>query len=385
MKILVVHNSLNDSKSLSGALRHFLVMANEWNAMGHQTDFLCAKCAFPQIRELAPRSKIISSDNFCDATKFVMQTWRYLPAYAWRMVTCYFTRFPEKYDVVFSSSQILFEILPSMVIARRLKAKLAVKIHHVVSAQRKPTGIFDRLFCHFEKRSGKWIHERVDRLICSTQIVLDHFHDIQRSIGVPLSPALTSGYGVDTAAFDPLPEDPKLYDVVHLARIHQTKGVMDLPEIWKAVCQKHPAAKLLVIGEGPHRARMEEAFRAAGLNDSVTITGGVDEATKNRLVRQSKIGLSVSYEEGWGLSVNEFLAAKLPVVAYRLPVFDVVFKNQLVTVPIGDKPAAANAIIDLLENSDRCRLLGSQGRDFVQQYDVRSVALNELGALKDLF
>lgn len=69
MKILVVHNSLNDSKSLSGALRHFLVMANEWTAMGHQTDFLCAKCAFPQIRELAPHAGLISSDNLFDATQ----------------------------------------------------------------------------------------------------------------------------------------------------------------------------------------------------------------------------------------------------------------------------------------------------------------------------
>ena len=163
MKILVVHNSLNDSKSLSGALRHFLVMANEWTAMGHQTDFLCAKCAFPQIRELAPHAGLISSDNLFDATQYISQTWRYLPAYAWRLITCHFTRLPEKYDVVFASSQILFEIQPAMVLARRLGAKLAVKIHHVVSAQRKPTGFFDRLFCYFERRSGQWIHDRGDR------------------------------------------------------------------------------------------------------------------------------------------------------------------------------------------------------------------------------
>ncbi|MSU05057.1 MAG: glycosyltransferase [Pedosphaera sp.] len=385
MKILVVHNSLNDSKSLSGALRHFLVMANEWTAMGHQTDFLCPKCAFPQIRELAPHAGLISSDNLFDATQYISQTWRYLPAYAWRLITCHFTRLPEKYDVVFASSQILFEIQPAMVLARRLGAKLAVKIHHVVSAQRKPTGFFDRLFCYFERRSGQWIHDRGDRLICSTQIVLDHFHEIQQSLGISPSPGLTSGYGVDTAAFDQLTGEPKLYDVVHLSRIHQTKGVLDLPEIWHAVRAKHPHAKLLIIGEGPHRARTDQAFRDLGLSESVTFTGGIDELTKNRLVRQSKIGLSVSYEEGWGLSVNEFLAAQLPVVAYRLPVFDLVFKNQLESVPLGDKQAAAKSICLLLENPDRCEELGVLGRAFVQSYDIGSVARAELAALQSLF
>ena len=39
MKILIVHNTLNDSRSLSGALRHFLYASEEWNALGHQTDY----------------------------------------------------------------------------------------------------------------------------------------------------------------------------------------------------------------------------------------------------------------------------------------------------------------------------------------------------------
>src|ERR1051325_4113188 len=92
MKILIVHNTLNDSKSLSGALRHFLFMANEWTASGHQTDFLIAKCAFPQISAFCPNSRLISSDNIFDATNYVEKTWRYFPAYAWRMLTPHFTR-----------------------------------------------------------------------------------------------------------------------------------------------------------------------------------------------------------------------------------------------------------------------------------------------------
>src|ERR1044071_3229042 len=99
MRILIVHNTLNDSRSLSGALRHFLFMANEWTAAGHQTDFVAARAGFPQIGGLAPNSKLISSDNIFDATNYVQKTWRYFPAYGWRMLTPHFTRLPARYDV----------------------------------------------------------------------------------------------------------------------------------------------------------------------------------------------------------------------------------------------------------------------------------------------
>src|SRR5262245_9301742 len=85
MRILIVHNTLNDSRSVSGVLRHYAWMANEWIAAGHQTDFVVASCGFPQLRELAPHSRLFSSNHFFDATRYLSQTWRYFPPYAWRM------------------------------------------------------------------------------------------------------------------------------------------------------------------------------------------------------------------------------------------------------------------------------------------------------------
>src|SRR5688500_12325276 len=127
MRILIVHNTLNDSRSLSGALRHFLYMANEWNAHGHQTDFLAAKAGFPQISQLAPASKLICSDGLFDATKYLAQTWRYFPAYGYRMLTPHLTRL-EKYDVILASTQLIVEVYPALVIAQKQKAKLVAKV-----------------------------------------------------------------------------------------------------------------------------------------------------------------------------------------------------------------------------------------------------------------
>ena len=53
MRILLVHNTLNDSVSISGVLREYVNMARVWVAEGHTVDFLTGRVAQAQLRELA--------------------------------------------------------------------------------------------------------------------------------------------------------------------------------------------------------------------------------------------------------------------------------------------------------------------------------------------
>jgi glycosyltransferase involved in cell wall biosynthesis len=189
------------------------------------------------------------------------------------------------------------------------------------------------------------------------------------------------GYGLDLSLFLPPVEKPE-FDVVILGRLHVHKGVLDLPEIWSRVRQSKPDAKLLIIGEGAHRPLVEQGLQKLGLTSSVTFTGGVPEREKNELLARSRIGLSLSFEEGWGLSVNEYLATGLPVVAYHLPIYDEVFPGLLETVPSGNKEAAAANILRLLQNQSLSESIGSRGREFVKRYDYRNVAEAELNGIR---
>ena len=138
-----------------------------------------------------------------------------------------------------------------------------------------------------------------------------------------------------------------------------------------------------MIGEGSHRPRAEQLVREAGLSNSVTFTGGIPEAEKNRLIGQCKIGISLSYEEGWGVAINEFLALGIPVVAYRLPVFDLVFPEQLFQVPCGDAKAAGAEVLRLLADDSLRVQSGVRGAEFVRRYDFCELARAELAALKE--
>ena len=382
MRILIIHNTLNDSTSVSGVLKHYAFMANEWNAAGHPTDFVVAKAGFPQLQQLAPQSRLINSDNFFNATNHLAQTWRYFPAYAWRLATAHTLRLPGRYDVIYSSGQFIVEVHAARVIARRQQAKFAVKIQHVLHSQPKRHGWINRLFLWAERVSVRSIHRHADAVLCLSQVVADDYRALETELG--LTPTVTKlvGCGIDFAAISSPPPGEKKFDVVFLGRLHEQKGVFDLPQFWQSVVAQKPNARLLVIGEGPHRHQTETRFQQLGLQGSVTFTGGISEARKNELLAQSRIGVSLSYEEGWGLSVTEFLAAGLPVVAYELPVFRHIFPGQLVPVPPGDWPRLAREVTGLLMDETRQFALGNAGRQFVQRYDYRQVAKEELAALQ---
>lgn len=385
MRILIVYNTVNDARSVSGVQRHFAGVTADWVARGHTVDYLVARAAWPVFRELYPKSRLISSDNLFDATGKLAQTWRNFPAYAWRMLTCHFTRLPERYDVIYSASQAIFESYPARVIAWRQRAALAAKVHHVLATQRPPKNFFDHLYLIAERVSTRLLHRRADLIICSTPPIAADFVTLQQRLGLVPRSVETVGYGVDLKRLAFSPDTPKRFDALLLGRVHEHKGVFDAPPLWQAVRKHRPDARLLVIGEGAHRAELQRRFAALGMtpeNGVVTFTGGISDAEKDALVPQCHVGLSLSREEGWGLSVTEYLAVGLPVVAMHLPIFDQVFPGQLDLVPLGDTDRAAQRVLHWLDNPEEVRAQAARGRTFVESYDYRAIAEAELAALQ---
>jgi glycosyltransferase involved in cell wall biosynthesis len=359
-------------------------MANEWTKAGHQTDFLAAKAGWPQIRELAPGARLISSDGLFNATRHLHRSWVNFPPFAYRMGTAHWVGFPLQYDIVYATTQLIVEVYAAMVAARRQRARLVVKVHHVLAAQPARTGFFDRLFLWSERRTMRWINQKAGLIMCGTNLVAEDFHRLEQALGLPRRETVQVGYGIDLEAFPCRENEPKTFDLAALGRMHEHKGVFDLAPVWKEVLASRPNARLLVIGEGPHRPRTEQMFKEAGLWSSVTFTGGISEEEKNRLLCQSRLGLTLSYEEGWGLSINEFLGAGLPVIGYELPIYHQVFPGRLELVKPGDKAEAARKILALLEDQPRQRELGRGGRKFVERYDYRKVAQEEFKVLQQL-
>jgi glycosyltransferase involved in cell wall biosynthesis len=77
----------------------------------------------------------------------------------------------------------------------------------------------------------------------------------------------------------------------------------------------------------------------------VIFTGFLDEADKARLFREAHVLVSPSYEEGWGITVGDGLAAGCWVVAYDIPAVREAFPVGPRYVPVGDSRALLSEVL----------------------------------------
>ncbi len=147
-----------------------------------------------------------------------------------------------------------------------------------------------------------------------------------------------------------LPAGPLLLAVARLVR---RKG---LAWFVGEVLPKLPDAHLLILGDGPERAAIEQAASRAGVRDRVTFGGAVPAPdTVHLAYRVADLLVMpnipvVGDAEGFGLVALEAASAGLPVVAADLEgIPDAVISDETgILVPAGDAGAWARAITALL-------------------------------------
>ncbi|HWB78911.1 MAG TPA: glycosyltransferase family 4 protein [Nannocystaceae bacterium] len=156
--------------------------------------------------------------------------------------------------------------------------------------------------------------------------------------------------------------------VVSVARLLPHKGIDTAIAAMKRVRDVVPDALYLVVGDGPDRERL--ASLAAGT--SVRFIGRVDDDERDAAIAAADAFAMLSRDappavEGFGLVALEAAALGVPVVAGDSGgVRDALLDGAIGTlVSPRDHDAAANALIALLRDRDRARMLGARARDLV--------------------
>ena len=199
--------------------------------------------------------------------------------------------------------------------------------------------------------------------------------------------------GVDVARFadaEPLPaalsDDPT---VLFVGRLEPRKGLEHLVRAFALLKQQVPAARLVVVGDGPERARCE-GLLPAGLRADVAFLGRVPAEDLPRAYRAADVFVAPALGgESFGIVLLEAMAAGAAVVASDLPGFRSVVEQDVTArvVPPGDAHAIADAVQALLANPSLRSTQVAAAREAVRAYDwpwvtaqVRSVYREAVGA-----
>ncbi len=225
----------------------------------------------------------------------------------------------------------------------------------------------------------------------------------QRAIAKAISTAAADAMlkiapGIDTDHFAPvdataLKDQLGLGDkkvIVSVGRLVHRKGQDTLIEAMPEIISAVPDAHLLMIGEGPYRAYLENRTKALDVQSSVTFIGRIQYAdlpryicTGDIFVMPSRSRLAGLEVEGLGIVYLEASACGLPVIAGNsggAP--DAVLEGKTGLVVDGrSSREVAQAVIELLSDTARCKEMGANGRQWIikeWRWDIWATRFAEL-------
>jgi len=173
--------------------------------------------------------------------------------------------------------------------------------------------------------------------------------------------------GIEPARFDstaPLPEARPLR-LVCIGRLAEQKGHLVLIEAMAEVVRRGIKVHLVLVGDGPMRARIEAAIKAAEFETEVLLTGWLDEAGVRCEIAAAHAMVLPSFAEGLPMVLMEAMVSSRPVIATwvaGIPELVQPGRNGWL-VPAGDAAALTDAILDAAGSPhDRLVQMGKSAR-----------------------
>jgi glycosyltransferase involved in cell wall biosynthesis len=109
-------------------------------------------------------------------------------------------------------------------------------------------------------------------------------------------------------------------ELIFIGRLdHGQKGVLWLPEIYRACLDRGIECRLTVVGDGPDAGRVEQKLSDRGVLDRTRRLKGLTTGQVYQLLLNSHVLLMPSFYEGLPIALLESLACGCVPVASRLP------------------------------------------------------------------
>ena len=162
-----------------------------------------------------------------------------------------------------------------------------------------------------------------------------------------------------------------------VGRLVAEKGILELLSAARTVLQRIPSTQFLIIGPIDHEkadALTPEIARAYGVEDACVFTGARDDIQD--LYALMDILVLPSHREGFPRAPMEASAMGVPCVVTNIRgCRETVEQGRNgVLVPLGDVPALAAAIVDLLARPEQARHMGDEGRRMaIERFDEQRV------------
>lgn len=219
-----------------------------------------------------------------------------------------------------------------------------------------------------------WFCNQVDHVISPTPEIEKEL----RKYGVE-KPITVLPTGIDIESFEKadkfnikekheIPPGEKV--LLFVGRLAKEKNLEFILDVFEEIHKRHEKIKLIIVGDGPLRPRIEEYIKETKAGKDIILTGYLRRENLIEYYKQADVFIFASVTETQGLVVLESLAAGTPVVAVaKKGVKDVLIDGQgalLVDQP--NKHEFLKKLEKLLTDEELSRNLSFIGKEYVKNY-----------------
>jgi L-malate glycosyltransferase len=210
-------------------------------------------------------------------------------------------------------------------------------------------------------------HATYDKLNVSTEVpieVIPNFIDTEL-----YTPVWTSKGAVSRESIFP-PGDTRV--IAHVSNFRAVKRVDDVVRVFAEVIREVPS-RLMLIGDGPERSRIEAMVRDFGLTEHVRFLGNLDGVVE--LLQRCDLFILPSENEGFGLAALEAMSCGVPVIATRVEGLPEVVVDGTTgfLFGVGDTARMARAAKEILMDPSLHANLAQNARNRALEFRVESV------------
>ncbi len=284
-----------------------------------------------------------------------------------------------RYDVIHLSDNEMLLLCP--ILKWRCKAKIVCDIweanYETILGPTEEPGLIRRVTALLFRSMERWVARRCD-------LVLTADDAIAASLGPQVKATVIFNYpllhvlAVKPAERESLKEKYRgRRCLIYHGSMAEVRGVFAAIEAMGYVRERHPDAKLLLVGRLPESldARVRSLIGKHGLGEAVDLVGWVDHAEVGRYLAVCEIGLvpfarTKKFEKNIPQKIFEYWAVGLAVVATDLtPIRRYMDQCHGGVLTSSNEPRIlADAISYLLSTPEVSREMGNRGREAVEEH-----------------
>jgi N-acetyl-alpha-D-glucosaminyl L-malate synthase BshA len=160
--------------------------------------------------------------------------------------------------------------------------------------------------------------------------------------------------------------------ITHISNFRKVKNIPDVVKVFYKIQQKIPA-KLMMVGDGPEKAKAEKLCEKLGIADKVIFFGNSNEI--NQILALTDLFLLPSETESFGLAALEAMACSVPVISSNsggLPEVNIDGVSGYLS-NIGDIKEMAENAIKIISDENILNLFKKKALEVAKQFSVEKI------------